>query len=166
MRYLLVTLSMLIGALCIFGYVVFTETQRTVRRIQSTQWPTTLGTVVASELNYSVSRGRPSSTPRYAHLAEVTYTYTVNGVTFQATDQYHLPNDSDANEQRARDYLARFPVGTEVSVAYQPANPALATIDGDIAFALNRRNAFIGIPFSLFMVLIFGFVFSTSFPLD
>ncbi len=166
MRYFLVTLTMLLGALGLLGYTVFQESTRTVRRIQSQNWPTTVGVIESAELNYLVSRGRPSSVPRRAYLAEVTFRYTVDDITYQDTDQYGLPDDSIVSEQKAQAYLDRFPPNSQVEISYHPNKPNLATLDSRIEFAVNRTNALLGVPFALFMVAIFGFAFSTAFPLQ
>ena len=82
----------------------------------STSWPTTTGTVTASEQTKKMFRKQP----------RVTYSYSVNGagytgnrISFAAG---HPPKETDA-------ILSRYPVGKEVVVAHEPGNPAQATLE-------------------------------------
>lgn len=82
----------------------------------STGWPTTTGKITAAETAKVLFRRQP----------RVTYSYTVNGTPF--TSQRisfaggYRPKETDP-------ILARYPVGSEVPVAYAPDNPKEATLE-------------------------------------
>jgi hypothetical protein len=82
----------------------------------STGWPTTNGTVTASERAKVMFRKQP----------RVTYSYSVNGAPFTGNRISfaggYPPKETDA-------ILARFPVGQEVVVSYAPDKPAEATLE-------------------------------------
>jgi hypothetical protein len=82
----------------------------------SSGWPTTTGTVTASERAKVMFRKQP----------RVTYSYSVNGAPFTSNRISfaggYPPKETDA-------ILARFPVGREVAVSYAPDNPAEATLE-------------------------------------
>jgi len=82
----------------------------------STAWPTTTGKIVAAESVKVMFRRQP----------RVTYSYSVNGAPH--TSQRisfaggYRPKETDA-------ILGRYPVGSEIPVAYAPDNPAEATLE-------------------------------------
>lgn len=82
----------------------------------STGWPTTSGTVTASEHAKVMFRKQP----------RVTYSYCVNGAPFTSNRISfaggYPPKETDA-------ILARFPFRREVVVSYAPDNPAEATLE-------------------------------------
>lgn len=82
----------------------------------SAGWPTTNGTVMASERAKVMFRKQP----------RVTYSYSVNGAPFTGNRISfaggYPPKETDA-------ILGRFPVGREVAVSYAPDNPAEATLE-------------------------------------
>jgi hypothetical protein len=82
----------------------------------STSWPTTTGKITASETVKVMFRRQP----------RVTYSYSVNGrplasqrISFAGG---YKPKETDA-------ILARYPLGSEVTVAHAPDNPAEATLE-------------------------------------
>ena len=82
----------------------------------STTWPTTTGKITASETVKAMFRRQP----------RVTYSYSVNGTPY--TSQRisfaggYKPKETDP-------ILARYPVGSDVPVAYAPDNPKEATLE-------------------------------------
>lgn len=82
----------------------------------STSWPTTTGRITTSEVAKVMFRKQP----------RVTYSYSVNGTPF--TSQRisfaggYRPKETDA-------VLSRYPVGSEIPVAYAPEKPAEATLE-------------------------------------
>ena len=82
----------------------------------SAAWPTTTGTITASEIAKVMFRRQP----------RITYTYSVNGSPFTSQRVSfaggYKPKDVDP-------ILARYPVGSEVMVAHDPQNPAEATLE-------------------------------------
>ena len=82
----------------------------------STSWPTTAGNVVASECVKVMFRKQP----------RVTYSYAVNGTAYSSQRISfaggYRPKETDA-------ILARYPVGSEISVSYAPDKPAESTLE-------------------------------------
>jgi hypothetical protein len=82
----------------------------------STTWPTTNGKITGSETVKAMFRRQP----------RVTYSYSVNGTPY--TSQRisfaggYRPKDTDP-------ILARYPIGSDVPVAYAPENPKEATLE-------------------------------------
>ena len=92
-------------------------------RYDSQNWLSTTGTVIKSRVE--VSGGEVTSVyPR------VIYTYEVNSQQYQADqikagDKYWAARTS----QEAYNTIDRYPEGLEVTVYYNPANPAEATLE-------------------------------------
>jgi hypothetical protein len=82
----------------------------------STAWPTVTGTVLTSERTKKMFRKQP----------RVAYSYSVNGTPFTGNRisfaAGYPPKETDT-------ILSRYPVGREVVVAYEPGNPAQATLE-------------------------------------
>jgi hypothetical protein len=82
----------------------------------STAWPTTTGKITASETAKVMFRRQP----------RVTYSYSVNDAPFTSR------RISFAGGYRSKEtdpVLARYPVGSDVPVAYAPDNPKDATLE-------------------------------------
>jgi hypothetical protein len=82
----------------------------------STAWPTTTGKVTASEIAKVMLRRQP----------RITYTYSVNGMPF--TSQ-RVSFAGGYKPKEVDPVLARYPVGSEVTVAHDPQNPTEATLE-------------------------------------
>jgi hypothetical protein len=82
----------------------------------STSWPTTTGRITASDTVKVMFRRQP----------RITYSYSVNGAPFTSQRVSfaggYKPKDVDPT-------LARYPVGSEVTVAHDPQKPAEATLE-------------------------------------
>lgn len=90
------------------------------------RWERTIGTIVASELKSSSSEGGTSYAPR------ITYQYEVNGQGYQSdtmnvTDM--MGGWSGTGEGEARAKAAKFPVGAQIYVRYDPKKPQNAVLD-------------------------------------
>ncbi|QJT08087.1 DUF3592 domain-containing protein [Oceanidesulfovibrio marinus] len=128
-RVLLLVLALLVGIGVLF-YVQSTMRMETVRENlrlaeQSAHWPSVPGVVQSSGVEKrKVSRGRSKVT---AYAAEVTYQYTVAGDTYTGSiiRFCYAPTRS---LQTAREEAAQYPAGGSVTVAYDPAAPALGVL--------------------------------------
>lgn len=89
------------------------------------EWRSTLGMITASALERR-SRGTNRG---YANYAAVRYSYQVGGQTYQGTC---FDLGSAVSGKGAKKVIARYPVGAEVMVFYNPQNPSEAV--------LERRN--------------------------
>jgi len=82
----------------------------------SVNWPTTTGKISTSEIKKAMFRRQP----------QITYTYSVND------KPYTSQRVSFAGGYKPREVdpiLARYPVGSDVTVAHDPQNPAEATLE-------------------------------------
>jgi hypothetical protein len=97
---------------------------RTMRR-----WPTAAGTVVESHVEHATTkmrRGRRVTlTPFY--IPRVIYKYAVDGVDLQGDQHGRMTSSTDQAAVEAA--IARFPVGTPVTVHYDPAQPTTAVVN-------------------------------------
>jgi len=124
-------------AFLLFGLLVLTDTTLGLHRGNaSASWPTTLGTVLSSQV-------RKSWSPRggWSYEPQVTYEYTVDGgpplrgttIRFGATD-YSVERDT-------HQVIARYPVGATVPVHYDPHNPQHTTLEPSVR---HRARVIIG----------------------
>ncbi len=101
----------------------------------SKRWPTVEATITRSELQEKTDSDGTS------YRAELVYRYAVLGRVYLAnlhTEGLAFP----ATEKDARQMVARFPVGSQVQVAVNPANPARAMLDTGVPHAsIVLRNA-------------------------
>ncbi len=85
----------------------------------SDRWPTAQGTVIRSELEYDGE----------AYGAGITYEYQVLGTFYRGThvrvSDAHYGNGHD----EAQEALRRYPIGADVLVYYDPANPRTAVLE-------------------------------------
>ena len=85
------------------------------------QWPSTMGTVLASTIEWrSSSEGGSTAYP------VVQYSYQVNG---QAYQSYKLAPGPEVGGTGAKKVVARYPAGAQVMVFYDPQNPSDAVLE-------------------------------------
>ena len=107
------------------GYFLYKRSQQSGAARQVAQyWPSTSGTVLMSSVQ-SRQSGRSHST-----YPAVVYQYTVNGQTYQS--QTIKAGDQFMNVRvagQAYTTVARYPIGANVTVYYNPANPADSALE-------------------------------------
>jgi hypothetical protein len=90
------------------------------------EWPAAPGRVVTSESVTTAFRGLGL---RYAPAVRIVYEYEVGGTVYRservAVEIQPVETDSAEGQRRLRDY----PVGTEVTVYYDPDDPAAAVLE-------------------------------------
>ena len=107
------------------GYFLYKRSQQSGAARQIAQsWPSTTGTVLMSSVQWGSGSHSGSSYP------VVVYQYTVNGQSYQsqtikAGEQYL--NVRIAGQ--AQTTVARYPIGANVTVYYNPANPAESALE-------------------------------------
>ena len=97
----------------------------------SSNWPSTTGTIIRSDLgSRTISK---QSSDRTLYWAEVEYEFEVNGGQYQSN---HIRLDGlrsgphvGTGVDHASKILANYPVGAEVNVFYDPNNPSKATLE-------------------------------------
>ena len=91
----------------------------------SSTWPVAEGVITAAEV---VRRsGSGDSGPTYR--PDISYDYTVDGVTRHGDRIYFGGAVSTSNRGWARGIVERYPVGRQVTVHYSPDDPALAVLE-------------------------------------
>ncbi len=85
----------------------------------SGSWPTTTGTVVSSDV-------KSPSGKATKYIAEITFTYTVNGREYRSDN--FMATAARGTSQWAREVVEQHPVNSEVTVHYNPDAP-----DGAVA---------------------------------
>lgn len=102
---------------------------RTARR-----WPQTSGKVLTAGVRETSVRVRRSTSIRRYRMAtryapHVQYGYWVNDVSYQGQRLHMGPAVLSSEAGDAQQEAARYPVGSQVTVYYNPADPAESTLD-------------------------------------
>ncbi|MBK9924332.1 MAG: DUF3592 domain-containing protein [Anaerolineales bacterium] len=84
------------------------------------QWPSAMGVVQMSTIE------RRSSDDGYTDYPVVQYSYQVNGQAYQSTKRAPGP---EVGGSGARGVIAKYPVGAQVMVFYNPQNPSDAVLE-------------------------------------
>ena len=94
---------------------------------QTRGWPIADGRVISSRV---VRSNRVSD-----YLADIRFEYEVGGRRYQGDRRaVRWGRIRSRFESRARDVVARYPVGSAVSVSYDPQNPSYAMIEPGVSF--------------------------------
>ena len=123
------------GIIALLGLVLVGGGVRVLlRAARSKRWPTVPGRVVesgtATRVRPPVAEGEgplPSSA-QTVHLPVIRYEYPVKSVVFSSNDIGFGATESSSSEQAAA-VAARYPVGREVSVFYDPKDPTEACLE-------------------------------------
>lgn len=93
-------------------------------------WQATTAQVTATDIEQETETRRDSNGTRRTsttYTAVVRYEYTVDGTTYDG-DRIKIGAGS-GSEGRARDVVARYPVGAEVTAYYDPGDPGSAVLE-------------------------------------
>jgi hypothetical protein len=107
------------------------------RMSQVSTWPSTMGTVVSSEIEL-----RSDSDSGTTEYPAVTYSYQVNG---QAYQNEKLAPGPEIGGSGARKVVAKYPAGAQVMVFYDPQKPSDAVLERNAGSALRFFWLFIAI---------------------
>jgi hypothetical protein len=119
----LITIAVFGGFLFIFDAVlvgIIIATQRKVA--QAKTWPAALGTVLFSTIEWRRSNKGSAAYP------VVQYSYQVQGQGYQGRKIMPGP---EVGGTGAHKVVARYPIGTQVMVYYNPQNPSEALLERD-----------------------------------
>lgn len=163
MRLLLTfVLLLFFGGGCIAGVMAYrgiTEAQR------SLQWPTTPGRIVRSGVDVSVHRDRSRDRDRRdretrSYSAQIEYEFEVEGKTFHGA-RLTVVSDQFGSKAWAEATVRKFPVGTDVTVSYNPVKPEQCVLEpgrwGGAGFLLILAGVF-----GLFPLLLLKAIWSTK----
>ena len=118
----LLTAGIIVFVLFILNAIFLTIIFFMRRRMATvSQWPSTMGSVVMSRLEQ-----RSSSEGGYTNYPVVQYSYQVGG---QAYQSYKLAPGPEVGGTGAGKVVARYPVGVQVMVFYNPQNPSDAVLE-------------------------------------
>ena len=107
----------------------------------SAQWPAVFGQIVTSEVTTDTHEGETT------YFDRIKYVYTVDGVEYQSSVVV-----IGGHEYSAHNVVARYPLGAEVSVAYDPNKPSRAVLEPGV-----ESYGFQELGFSMFVgVLLMG----------
>lgn len=139
-----------------------------VRAYGSLQWPRVPGVVARSESGTETTfNDREALTRRdylqdgYAtmYVAQIRFGYSVKGQNY-STDQLHFGqtvSSGDSSEAQLR--LFKYPVGSAVTVSYNPANPSIGTVEpgltGDLFYIPGAALGFM-IPAIMILLSLYG----------
>jgi hypothetical protein len=109
----------LVGAIVLVGAVRLRSRGR-----QMLRWPTVTGKVISSDM---ASTGGPKVTSQVT----VRYAYRVDGKPYESERIRSGPDGDDQRPGEAEHILARYPVGSRVTVHYDPEQPATAALEAE-----------------------------------
>lgn len=122
------------------------------RAAASTDWPTTQGVIVSSEVE-RVRRNDPERGFTWTYHARISYGYSVGGEPYTG-DRVGVGDYGSNTNHHARSVVRQYPVGSHVTVYYDPDRPQIALLEPGV-----RPMAFvipgIGVAFVLFGGLCF-----------
>ncbi len=90
------------------------------RASAAVSWPRARGTITSSDVRPTVEVGY--------YVPEVSYRYAVEGTDFTG-DAIQSTRIAYSSETDAREIAARYPIGTEVEVRYDPRDPSSAMLE-------------------------------------
>lgn len=127
-------------------------------RIAATaRWPKTSGRIVSSEVGMAVIKtGRVR---RATDVANIYYTYTVDGREFKCDGLRVVPMFHPTPEGTAEELVRRYPVGRRVDVYYDPSDPSdalLTPVAAEDALRLIQGAAFVAPCVALVGLLLAG----------
>jgi Protein of unknown function (DUF3592) len=92
------------------------------------QWPIVTGTVTSTEIVKRIEKTEDG--PSAVFVPQVHYVYRADGVSRNGrVIRVGLEHRGYSREQQARELLARYSVGSNVEVRYDPQNPAIAVLE-------------------------------------
>jgi hypothetical protein len=111
-----------LGAVVLVRWGLGSMRQRSVAR-----WPTTIATVVYSQVASEDRRDR-SGRDLVRYVPVIAYEYAVEGAVYQAA-RLRFGDTAEPDLARVRQVAERFPVGAGIEIHYNPARPGEATIE-------------------------------------
>ncbi len=128
----------LVGAVCVgifmlvfggAGVFLIIRTRKSKEKAEASQnWPSTLGQVTQARIRRDMDMDEDGPS-RYTYVPVVEYTYEVGGQSYTSRAVRFGFNPTFNNEAKAQAALAPYPVGGQVTVYYNPDNPAEAVLE-------------------------------------
>jgi hypothetical protein len=115
------------------GIFLIYRTQQSKKKAQVSQsWPSTPGQITDSHVSRSQSTDSDGDTS-ISYSARVAYTYQVGGQTYNGHNIAFGFNPSYSSESKAQADAARYPVGSQVPVYYDPNKPSDAVLQRQVS---------------------------------
>jgi hypothetical protein len=132
------TLIPVIGLCCIgifalgFGgggvFLIYFTRKNQQKADASQGWPATTGTIIDADVSRSMHEDSDGDN-HYSYSPHVRYTYQVIGSEFTGDKITFGFGKGYGSEAKAQQALANYPVGKQVTVYYDPENPASAVLE-------------------------------------
>jgi hypothetical protein len=122
------------GAVFILGFMgvgiflIYRSVQSRKKAEASQGWPSTIGQINESRVSHSVYTDTDGDS-RDSYTPYVEYTYQVAGQTYTGREITFGFKQGFSNASKAQAMLAKFPVGAQVNVYYDPADPQQAVLE-------------------------------------
>jgi hypothetical protein len=114
-------------------------------QVRAATFPTTDGTITRSEVRSKLEGGSET------HQLDVAYDYVVDGKPYTGTRYFYAATGTDTNTMAWHDVRDRLPVGSRVSVAYDPDDPADALLHPGLT-GFHLAMVWFLMPFNIVMV--------------
>jgi Protein of unknown function (DUF3592) len=115
------------------GIFLIYRTQQSKKKAQVSQsWPSTTGQITDSQVSRSQSTDSDGDTST-SYSAQVAYTYQVGEQTYSGKQIAFGFNPSYSSESKAQADAARYPVGSQVPVYYDPSKPSDAVLQRQVS---------------------------------
>lgn len=101
--------------------VILYHLSEAIRGLDSERWPTTNGTVIASEIS-------DFSYETTTYFANIKYEYIVESEKFSSSKIAFFDDFAYSFKTVAEGFLSRYRVGTQVTVYYHPTKPELSVL--------------------------------------
>jgi len=111
------------------GGLLIYQSIRSRKKAESSQsWPATTGHITDAHVSHHTSTDSDGDTSDH-YSPKVRYTYPVAGTTYEGDKIGFGFQQSFGNASKAQAALTRYPVGGQISVFYDPNNPADAVLE-------------------------------------
>jgi len=127
--------------------MIYEASRNTILIYQSSNWPSTSGQIVSSNVEVYTSSKRTSYYPK------IIYRYTVEGKSFEGSRITYQLGRSDREE--AEEQVAKYPTGSVKSVFYNPNLPEESCLEAGGAVTGYYIFFILGTLFILFAIWVF-----------
>ncbi|WP_407947778.1 DUF3592 domain-containing protein [Pontiella desulfatans] len=138
----------------LFGYSAFKYgISRLIKSLKSRSWPTTIGSVSYSELHKLRSQ---KTGIQYQYKPRIRYEFIANDQVL-SSNKIFFGEYTSSNKSRIESLLSKYPLGSDVTVIYNPDNPEEAILEPIISigtiFSLIAGIVFTGSSYLAFIIL-------------
>jgi hypothetical protein len=126
---------LILGGLGVFlivmgGYVYRTRVGEHARAMAAAGWPRVPGRITASAVAATQLQSGGADNIQ-AYVPQVLFSYEVAGTTYQGA-RISLADLADTSHKKVADIVAKYPVGADVQVSYDAADPKESLLDASV----------------------------------